>query len=290
MSAKKQCYAETSPCASQSCSAMLTVMQRRLLSLCLLLVAVCLLSGCWLFAPPTARFTMSPIAGTSPLLVLFDAAASSAGAADIVEYFWSFGDGTTGASRKMSHLYETDTERKFTATLMVTDRDGRQSTATKTVTVHPRVLPTEPPNDPLVSVEFVWPFNYDATGEDAAHLNDEYFTLQNTGEVVVDMTGWTVESEGGDRYQFPDGFVLSVGAFVTVHSGAGVDSYGILYWNAAGPVWNNDYDIAVLSDAAGDIVDVYAYASCFRIDNGKLLANLECSSDLLSEAPVGVGS
>jgi len=49
---------------------------------------------------------------------------------------------------------------------------------------------------------------------------------------------------------------------VMVHSGAGTNTQTDLYMNASGPVWSNDFDIAILSDVEGTIVDIYSYASC----------------------------
>lgn len=215
------------------------------------------LCGCWSPDPlPTANFTMEPSTGMSPLLVRFDATGSSSPSSSISHYAWDFGDGATGSGGVAGHLYTTDAIREFTVILTVTDREERQGSIAGVVTVHP-----EPPPSG-VSIEFFWPFHFDASGEDAANLNDEYFTLKNTGETAVDMTGWTVENERGLQYRFPDGFTLDVVALVYVHSGAGQDSAGILYWNASEPVWQNTTDIAVLRDSAGDIVDVYAYGSC----------------------------
>jgi hypothetical protein len=214
------------------------------------------ISGCWLNALPTAQFTLEPTTGASPLLVTFDASKSTGGDGAIASYVWTFGDGSTGSGVAPAHLYVTEEEREFAVTVEVTDRGGGRASASRTVTV----LAPAPPSPE--QVEFVWPFHFDADGEDAANLNDEYFTLQNTGDVVVDMSGWTVENERGVSFRFPDGFVLAVGAFVYVHSGAGVDSQEILYWNASEPIWHDTYDIAVLRDADGQIVDVYAYASC----------------------------
>lgn len=223
----------------------------------LLLLVVFGIAGCALrSAPPVARFAMDPPAGTSPLLVRFDASSSMAGDGGIAEYRWEFGDGSAGAGAGTAHLYTTDVERTFLVTLKVIDREGREARASDTLTVAP------PPPPPAGGVEFVWPFHFDASGEDEANLNDEYFALQNTGETSIDMTGWTVENERGQTYRFPDGFTLSAGAFVYIHSGAGFDSSAVLYWNAAAPVWSNTTDIAILRNAASDIVDIYGYASC----------------------------
>jgi PKD repeat protein len=228
-------------------------------ALCVLVtIAPAMLSGCFVWSTgPEVHFTLTPSAGASPLEVRFDATASFAAGGAIVRYDWNFGDGSTGTGVSVLHTYASDLERAYTVTLTLTDDKGRPATATATVTVHP---PVEPP--PQTAVEFVWPFHFDAVGDDAANLNDEYFTVQNNSEGPVDLTGWTVENERGVAFRFPAGFVLEPDATVYIHSGAGTDTAAILYWNASEPVWNNTTDIAVLRDAAGDIVDVYGYASC----------------------------
>jgi len=203
-----------------------------------------------------ADFTAEPSTGVTPLLVRFDASASTSPNGGMLQYAWDFGDGSTGTGMTPGHLYVSEDIAEFTVTLTVTDRFGGEGSATGVVTVFPI-----PPPSPVV-VEFVWPFHFDAAGVDAANLNDEYFALQNTGSTVAEMGGWTVENERGVQYTFPDGFALPVGAFVYVHSGSGSDSPGILYWGAAEPIWHNTTDIAVLRDALGDIVDVYGYGGC----------------------------
>ena len=216
-----------------------------------------LLVGCWWIPEaPTAHFTMEPSIGITPFLVRFDASASVSSSGGSLQYAWDFGDGSTGTGMTPGHLYGSEEITEFTVTLTVTDRSGGEGSATGIVTVYPI-----PPPSP-VAVEFVWPFHFDASGEDAANLNDEYFALQNTGTAEADLSGWTVENERGVRYTFPNGFTLPVGASVYVHSGSGADSTGILYWGSAEPIWHNTTDIAILRNAAGDIVDVYAYGAC----------------------------
>lgn len=199
-----------------------------------------------------ADFTWAPPSGVSPLAVHFDAATMSLG---VVAYRWDFGDGAQASGQHVSHTYRTDAPRTFHTTLVVTDPSGRTATAGADIAVEPAPAPA-----PLV--RFTWPFHFDAEGEDAANLNDEYFTLLNSGPTSVDLTGWSVENERGVNYRFPDGVVLAPGAVLTVHSGAGPDSPAVLHWNADAPIWSNTSDIAILRDATGDIVDVYAYASC----------------------------
>ena len=230
---------------------------RHLACLGLLLLGL-ILSGCFLPQPaPIARFTLTPSEGESPLVVIFDATASSSPDGIIVRYDWDFGDGAQGIGRTPVHTYSVASEQTFEVRLTVTDQADRQATVTASVTVIPKAA--EPTAD---HIEFVWPFHYDATGDDAANLNDEYFALQNRGDAAVDLSGWSVANERGWTFVFPAGFTLPPGAVVYVHSGAGSNSDTILYWHAAEPVWNNTSDIAILRNAAGLIVEVYPYVSC----------------------------
>ena len=219
-----------------------------------------LLSACFTVAVPgdlVAVFSVEPEQGTAPLVVGFDATSSAAPGASILGYSWSFGDGASSTGVTTEHTFHTDIERVFTVTLTIIDDQGRQATASAAILVRPAATPVVD-----VQVEFTWPFHYDAQGDDAANLNDEYFVLQNNGDDSADLGGWTVENERGFRYRIPNGFILPAGAVVYIHSGAGLDTAQILYWNAPGPVWNNNSDIAVLRDDTGTIVTYYAYFSC----------------------------
>ena len=83
--------------------------------------------------PPAADFSASPVSGTAPLSVSFDASASSDADGTIVSYAWDFGDGTTGSGVTAGHTYQS--AGSFTATLTVSDNDNAQNSATKAITV-----------------------------------------------------------------------------------------------------------------------------------------------------------
>ena len=222
------------------------------------LALLMLASGCFrIGASPIALFIVSVTQGESPLTVTFDASESDDPNGAVVRYEWDFGDGSTAAGRIAIHVYIVESETAFTVRLTVTNDDGNRSSASQIVTVHPA-----PQSPETLRIEFVWPFHYDANGDDAANLNDEYFALQNTGSQPVDLTGWRVSNERGAEYRFPDGFILNLGATVYIHSGAGADSDEILYWNAGAPVWNDRSDLAVLRNADRAIVTYYAYNAC----------------------------
>jgi PKD repeat protein len=230
----------------------------RFVLLLAVVTAALLGSGC--IAPdgtPVALFLLDPGSGESPLVVRFDASGSFDADGAVIRYDWSFGDGTSGTGLSAVHTYVADERTTFTIRLTVTDNEGNTASVTGMVAVAPLPAPTDE-----ARIEFVWPFHFDADGDDAANLNDEYFTLENTGTAPVDLDSWTVSNERGETFHFPAGTVLAVGAFVFVHSGAGTNTGDIFYWNADGPVWNNDSDIAVLRDPTGQIIDHYAYVDC----------------------------
>ena len=81
---------------------------------------------------PTASFTASPSSGTSPLSVRFDASASTYTSYPLT-YTWDFGDGGSGSGVIASHLYIG--AGTYTVTLIVRGPDGKEGTATGTVTV-----------------------------------------------------------------------------------------------------------------------------------------------------------
>ena len=80
---------------------------------------------------PIASFTMSPTSGQAPLAVSFDATGSSDADGAITSYVWNFGDGESSTGATAAHTYIT--EGSYTAQLTVTDDDGNQDTASRTV-------------------------------------------------------------------------------------------------------------------------------------------------------------
>ncbi|WP_224449165.1 lamin tail domain-containing protein [Haloprofundus salilacus] len=99
----------------------------------------------------------------------------------------------------------------------------------------------------------------DAAGDDRQNLDDEYVVFRNAGDEALDLTGWTVTDEAGKEYRFPDGFVLGPGETVTLRTSDGVNTDETLYWEASGPVWNNDGDEVVVRDDAGVVVARRSY-------------------------------
>ncbi|MDF4222870.1 PKD domain-containing protein [Maribacter sp. M208] len=91
---------------------------------------------------PLAAATASPMTGTAPLLVEFDASGSTDDVA-IASYSWDFGDGTTGTGINPSHTYTA--VNTFTATLTVVDSEGLSDSATIEINVTQPVSGNTPP-------------------------------------------------------------------------------------------------------------------------------------------------
>ena len=131
-----------------------------------------------------------------------------------------------------SRIHRTDLE----GTIIVTT-DGRALAVT--IGESPRVTATPPPSGVYIA---------------GLDLQDEEVFIANADVTAVNLTGWTITDEGTrNTYTFPL-FNLDAGASVTLHTGPGNDTATDLYWDRKSPVWNNDGDIATLSDAAGGVI------------------------------------
>ena len=107
-------------------------------SILLVWVWLLLLAGCGPTAPnmrPSAQFGFWPENEFryAPVVVWFDASASSDADGAITDYRWEFGDGSTGKGMIVNHTYVDSGEHAVT--LRVIDSTGQQSTATLTVPV-----------------------------------------------------------------------------------------------------------------------------------------------------------
>lgn len=99
----------------------------------------------------------------------------------------------------------------------------------------------------------------DPPGPDGDSLNEETVTISSLADVSLD--GWVLrDGSSSHRYRFPDGFSLSAGTEVTVHTGCGIDSPGDLYWCSNGPVWDNEGDTAIIYDESGALVTAFTYS------------------------------
>jgi len=97
-------------------------------------------------------------------------------------------------------------------------------------------------------------------------LPGELVTIQNVSNLPLDLTGCTLEDEGfpgglanRTTYRFPPGFTVAPGSSFKVHTGSGTDSASDLFMGRPKPIWNNDFDSAIVRNLAGDPVATFAY-------------------------------
>ncbi len=111
---------------------------------------------------------------------------------------------------------------------------------------------------PVVRVRSI---DYDPTGPDSAHLDEESVTFENEGYGKVDFTGWTLRDESSThRFTFPKGSVISPGGALTVVTGCNADANATIAWCSQEPVWSNDGDTVIVSDTLGNAVIWFTYA------------------------------
>ncbi len=108
---------------------------------------------------PTAAFIASPLSGTAPLLVNFNAATSTDTDGFIVSYDWDFGDGSTGTGVTPNHTY---TESGvYMITLTVTDNDGLTDSFEESINV---IIQLEAPTPFFIATENFLEVTFDASG------------------------------------------------------------------------------------------------------------------------------
>ena len=89
----------------------------------------------------------------------------------------------------------------------------------------------------------------------AGHLEAEYVEIYNQSEGTVNLTGWQLTGEHGQRFTFPT-LILNPGGAVTVHSKSGAQSVIELFWQAETPNWRSGEEVR-LSDSAGNPITTY---------------------------------
>ncbi|MGW2988783.1 lamin tail domain-containing protein [Streptomyces goshikiensis] len=88
-------------------------------------------------------------------------------------------------------------------------------------------------------------------------LNREWVEVKNTGRHAVNLRGYTLTDEQGNRYRFPD-FRLDGRSSVKVHTGQGRNTRHDLYQDRRRQVWD-DSDTATLRDDRGNIIDTESW-------------------------------
>jgi len=90
----------------------------------------------------------------------------------------------------------------------------------------------------------------------AGNLESEYVEFFNQTEGVVNLTGWQLLDEAGNRFTFP-ALILNNSGTVKVFSKSGEDTVIELYWQADAPIWQPGETVTLL-DADGNINATYS--------------------------------
>ncbi|MFI1154879.1 lamin tail domain-containing protein [Streptomyces sp. NPDC020817] len=74
-------------------------------------------------------------------------------------------------------------------------------------------------------------------------LNNEWVEITNTTRDVINLRGWTLRDDDGNRYRF-DNVRLAGRATIRIHTGSGRDTRTDLFQNSRDYIWDNRSDTA----------------------------------------------
>ncbi|WP_329112379.1 lamin tail domain-containing protein [Streptomyces sp. NBC_01353] len=91
-------------------------------------------------------------------------------------------------------------------------------------------------------------------------LNAEWVEITNNSRRAVNLDGWTLRDNDGNRYRFRD-VRLAGRATIRIHTGEGRDTRTDLYQDRRDYVWDNRSDKATLRDDRGHTVDTKSWGN-----------------------------
>ncbi|MGW7137099.1 lamin tail domain-containing protein [Streptomyces xanthophaeus] len=97
----------------------------------------------------------------------------------------------------------------------------------------------------------------DGRGRDNRALNSEWVEVRNNGRHSVELRGFTLTDQQGNRYRFK-GFRLDGRSSVRIHTGQGRDTRQDLYQDRRHQIWD-ERDTATLRDNRGNVIDTQAW-------------------------------
>lgn len=83
----------------------------------------------------------------------------------------------------------------------------------------------------------------------AGVTSSEQVDIQNTGDAVVSLQGWTLTDGEDNVFTFPD-LLLQSGQIIRIFTRVGQNTPAALYWNLTTAVWENG-EVATLTDGSG---------------------------------------
>jgi PKD repeat protein len=177
--------------------------------------------------PPVAVASGTPTSGNAPLTVAFDASASTDPEGGLLSYVWDFGDGSSAATVKPSHIYTK--VGTYTAVVTVTDDFGNTDQASVLITVTapnmpPTVAPTASPSSGAAPLAVQFTANaVDPEGATLTYAWDfgdrsAVSTLANPSHTYVSSGVYTVALTVSDGVFFvPGTLTISVGSALSIN-------------------------------------------------------------------------
>lgn len=90
--------------------------------------------------------------------------------------------------------------------------------------------------------------------------SDEYIEITNDGSAHTDISGWQIYADDkGQDFTFPEGTVIQSGQSYRVYTNEVHPEFGGFSFGIGRAIWNNQGDMAVLRDAAGEQVSQLGY-------------------------------
>ncbi|MBD9731852.1 lamin tail domain-containing protein [Streptomyces sp. H28] len=114
------------------------------------------------------------------------------------------------------------------------------------------------PHRPAVQITDV---QYNAPGPDTRDnrsVNGEWVRITNTTRHAVNLRGWTLRNEEGQRYRF-DNVRLAGRSSIHVHTGIGRDTRTRVFQDRRNHIWDNRSDTATLRNDRGRVVDTESW-------------------------------
>ncbi len=101
--------------------------------------------------------------------------------------------------------------------------------------------------------------NADAPGNDHQNLNGEWVSIRLQAGRTVDLSGWRLCDAANHCFTFPDGASIDAGDELRVYTGSGRRTATRFYMGSRRAVWNNNGDVATLTDRDGRVVARFRY-------------------------------
>jgi hypothetical protein len=136
---------------------------------------------------------------------------------------------------------------------------NQEPTATPTHTPTPTVTPT--PSTECLSGKDEGVCITDIIYKPTTSQLDEVVSIKNLGSSSVEMEGWRLSSDSGNKFDITGEFTLPTGATVKVWTKSGDNTTTNIFMNRTTEFWNNNGDKAYLRDNEGKVVDSICYGT-----------------------------